>query len=101
MLIGPSISGFTGRQAVMSYILGITLFVLAFLTRYPLGVIRLIRFPIHGALELPIAILFLILPWLANFARGVHSRNFFVLMALLLLVVWFMTDFRGLRGLSS
>ena len=97
LIIGPSVTGFTGRQATMAYILAATLLVLAVLTRYPLGVIRLIRFPIHGGLELAIALMILILPWLASFARGIHSRNFFVLIAVLMLAIWFMTDFRGLR----
>jgi len=97
VIIGPSIAGFAGRQEKMAYLLGATLFGLAVLTRYPLGVIRVIRFQIHGALELSIALLILVLPWLANFSRGVHSRNFFVLIALLMLAIWFMTDFRGLR----
>ncbi|HEX9492108.1 MAG TPA: hypothetical protein VGA33_02495 [Thermoanaerobaculia bacterium] len=97
VIIGPSIAGFAGRQQKMAYLLGAMLLVLAILTRYPLGIIRLIRFQIHGALELLIALLFLVLPWLANFSAGVHSRNFFVLTALLMLAIWFMTDFRGVR----
>ena len=97
VLIGPSIAGFAGRQQKMAYLLGVMLLVLAILTRYPLGIIRLIRFQIHGALELLIALLFLVLPWLANFSAGILSRNFFVLTALLMLAIWFMTDFRGVR----
>jgi hypothetical protein len=97
MLIGPSVAGFAGRQASMAYTLGILLLVLSLLTRYPLGVLKVIRFPVHGAMELLIALLFLILPWLADFARGIHSRNFYLLISVLMLGIWFMTDFRGIR----
>jgi hypothetical protein len=38
------------------------------------------------------------LPWLANFSAGVHSRNFFVLIGLLIGVIWLLTDYRGLRS---
>jgi hypothetical protein len=37
----------------------------------------------------------IILPWLANFAPGIHSRNFFVLTGALMLAIWFMTGFRA------
>ena len=97
MFIGPSIAGFTGPQATMAHTLGWTLLVLSLLTRYPLGVLRAIRFPVHGVVEVLIALMFLILPWLANFAKGIHSRNFYVLISLVMLVICFMTDFRGRR----
>src|SRR5438445_13758042 len=97
MFIGPSIAGFTGPQARMAHTLGWTLLVLSLLTRYPLGVLRAIRFPVHGVVEVLIALMFLILPWLANFAKGIHSRTFYVLTSLTRLVICFMTDFRGRR----
>ena len=97
LTIGPSVAGFNGRQAKYAYLLAAIMFTLALLTRYPVGLVRVLRFWLHGAVELVLAVLILILPWLANFSRGVHSRNFFVLTALLMLAIWFMTDFRGVR----
>ena len=97
LIIGPGFAGFAGRQATMAYVLAATIFILAVLTRFPLGVIKVLRFSVHGAVELAIALMILILPWLANFARGIHSRNFYVLIALMMLAIWLMTDFRGLR----
>jgi hypothetical protein len=94
---GPAFVGFGGPQAKYAYLFSIMMFTLGLLTRYPLGVAKAIRFPVHGAIELLIALLILILPWLANFSRGVHSRNFFVLVGILMLSIWVMTDFRGLR----
>ena len=89
---GPAFAGFTGRQAKYAYLFAAIIFLVALMTP------MLIRFHLHGAIELPIAILILVLPWLANFSRGVHSRNFFVFVGILMLSVWVMTDFRGLRG---
>jgi hypothetical protein len=97
LFIGPSVAGFSGRQATMCYVLAWTLLVLALLTRYPLGALKALRFPLHGAVELLLAAMLLILPWLADFARGIKSRNFFVLIGLVMLIIWFMTDFRGIR----
>lgn len=100
LFIGPSVAGFAGRQATWSYFFGAMLLALALVTRYPLGLIRSVRFPLHGALEFVLGILMLILPWLANFSRGVLSRNFYILMALLILIICAITDFRG-RGPQS
>lgn len=96
ILIGPSVWGFTGLQALLAYILALALFILTLFTRQPLG-LKVVRFPLHGAVELLFIVLMLVLPWLANFARGVHSRNFYLAIGILMLVIWFMTDFRGLR----
>jgi len=100
LAVGPGVAGFGGRQASMAYIFAAIIFVLAVLTQFPLGVVRVLRFSLHGTVELMIALMILILPWLAGFARGINSRNFYILMALLMLAVWFMTDFRGVRDRS-
>ena len=68
-----------------------------FVTRYPLGIIKVIGLGIHGFIELLLAICLIAAPWYGNFARGVLSRNFYVMLGLLMLVLWFLTDFRGVR----
>jgi uncharacterized membrane protein YfhO len=97
LVIAPSMVGFaTGRQARWCYIFAAVLFALAVLTQT-----RLLRLAIHGALELALAVLIVVLPWLLGFERGVLSRNFFFAIGLLLILLWALTDFRGRRGASS
>lgn len=93
LAIGPSIAGFAGRQARWCYIFAAVLFVLALLTQ-----IKFVRLPAHAAIELLLAILLILMPWIANFSRGVNSRNFYVAIGLLMIVLWALTDFRGRRG---
>ena len=97
LLAGPSVIGFVGIQAKWAYIFGGVLFVLAILTRYPLGIIKIVGLGIHGFVELLLALCLIAAPWYGNFARGVLSRNFYVMLGLLMLVLWFLTDFRGVR----
>jgi hypothetical protein len=97
LLAAPSVVGFAGVQAKWAYIFGGVLFVLAILTRYPLGIIKIVGLGIHGFVELLLAICLIAAPWYGNFARGVLSRNFYVMLGLLMLVLWFITDFRGVR----
>lgn len=94
---GPGVAGFRGRQAMLAYVLAALLFALAALSRMPLGVLKIVRFPIHGALELLIGVVLLALPWMANFMAGVHSRNFYLAIGVLLLVIYALTDYRGVR----
>jgi len=97
LLAGPSIIGFAGKQATWSYIFGGVLLVMAILTRYPLGIIKTVGLGVHGFVELLLAISLIAAPWYGNFSRGVLSRNFYVMLGLLMLVLWFLTDFRGVR----
>ena len=93
----PRIVGFAGRQATWCYLFGALLFLLALATRYPLGVFRVVGFLSHGVVEIVLALVLIVLPWIAGFAAGVLSRNFYVAMGLLLLAVWALTDFRNVR----
>ena len=98
LVIGPGVSGFRGRQAMLCYGLAALHLLLTIFTRYPLGISKHVRFPIHGALEFLVGALMLVGPWLAGFERGVLSRNFFMAIGALILLIWFLTDYRGLRS---
>jgi len=101
LIFGPSLAGFTGRQAKLCWLLAAVHFVLTVLTRFPLGIKKIVGLPIHGAIEAIVGVLLLILPWLHEFSRGVLSRNFFVGVGVLVLAIWAMTDYRGIRGRAA
>ena len=91
--IAPRMVGFAGRQATWCYIFAALVAVLALLTQ-----LRVVGFVSHGIVELTLAIVMVILPWIAGFARGVLSRNFYLFMGVLLIALWALTDFRGVRA---
>jgi len=93
LAFGPAYAGFSGRQADIAWILAGVMFLIVALT-----LIKAIRMAVHGLVEIVVVLLVLIAPWFWNFARGVHSRNFFVFVGVVMLAIWFMTDFRGLRS---
>jgi hypothetical protein len=94
----PKLVGFTGRQATICYALAVVHLALTLLTRFPLGAVKVIGFPIHGAIELLVSVLSIALPWMASFSRGVLSTRFFVAFGLLLFVIWLLTDYRDRRA---
>jgi hypothetical protein len=101
LAIGPSVGGFSGKQATWSYLFAAVLFGMAIVTRYPLGIFKHVGLAIHGFVELLLALCLITAPWFGNFSRGVLSRNFYLMIGLLMLVLWALTDFRGLRDRPS
>lgn len=99
--IGPGVAGFHGKQQVICYVLAAVHFLLTIVTRFPLGAVKIVGLPLHGAIELVVGVLLIVLPWVANFSAGVNSRNFFVCIGLLILIIWAMTDYRGRRGAAT
>jgi hypothetical protein len=97
LLAGPSVAVFAGSKATWAYIFGGVLLAMAILTRYPLGIVKIIGLRIHGFIELLLAICLIAAPWYGNFTSGVTAPRFFVMLGLLMLVLWFLTDFRGVR----
>jgi hypothetical protein len=98
LAVAPRVTGFSGKQAVFCYTLAVVHLALTLLTRFPLGAVKVIGFPLHGAIEFIVSLLLIALPWLANFSNGVLSTRFFVAFGLLLFVIWLLTDYRGRRG---
>lgn len=98
---GPTVAGFSGRQALICWTLAAVHLVMTALTRFPPGIVKIVRFPLHGAIELIVGVLMMVLPWIANFSAGVRSRNFFVAIGALILIIWFLTDYRGPRPVPA
>jgi len=97
LAIGPGVAGFHGSQATICYALAAVHFLLTISTRFPLGVLKTLPFWLHGTIEIIVAVFLVILPWLANFSAGIHSRNFFVAIGVLIAVIWALTDYRSVR----
>lgn len=101
LAVGPGVAGFRGKQAIFCYVLAFVHFILTVVTRFPLGAAKIVGLPLHGAIELLVGVLMFTLPWIANFAAGVHSRNFFAAIGVLILIVWAMTDYRDVRARAA
>jgi hypothetical protein len=92
---GPHLFGFSGIPATLCYAIAGLYFGLVLLTAYPLGLLKVIPFTVHGAIELVLAPLLAAMPWLAGFADVRPARVFFLIIAAALAVVWFVTDYKA------
>lgn len=80
---------------IISLAVGASVLLLSLLTRYPLGVLRVIPFTVHGAIEFIAAIALIAMPWLAGFDGVPPARNFFVGAGVALFAVWMTTDYKA------
>lgn len=91
----PGLLEFSATAASLSYIIGIVYLGASFLTKYPLGVVKMIPFPVHGVLESIMAAAWIIMPWLFGFSGDTAARNFYVIAGIGLLAVAAITDYRS------
>ena len=87
--------GLSGASAIISYVLAAVHLALTLTTAFPMGVVKVIPFPVHGTLELIVSIALLALPWLAGFADQAAARNFYVGAGVVIFLVWLTTDYRA------
>lgn len=98
---GPSVSGFNGKQATWAYLFAGVLLIMTVMTRYPLGIVKVVGLAVHGFVEIVLAICLIAAPWYGGFLAGVQSRNFYWAIGVTILVLWCLTDFRGIRNRKS
>lgn len=91
--LAPTIFGFEGLSATLCYALGIGVLAMSLLTAYPLGVAKIIPFPVHGYIELAAAPLLIVAPFVLGFRD--EPRIFFIVVGAAYAVVWFLTDYQA------
>lgn len=94
-LAAPGLFGFIGVPATVAYLLAAAHLLLTLATNFPLGVVKLIPLPVHGVVEISVAVVLLLLPWLAGFAGVPAERNFYLVMGVLIGASWLLTDYAG------
>lgn len=94
-LLAPMLFGFGGLPATIARILAGVHLMLTALTAMPLGLIKVIPFKVHGAIEVVVGLSLIGLPWALGFAQVNAARNFFLGVGILILIVAMLTDFGG------
>lgn len=91
-LAALTLLGLGGAARTLSYLFGVAQGLLNALTDQPLALKRLVPFRTHGTIELASGPLFVALPWLTGALRDARARNYFVVLGVLLVVVYNLTD---------
>jgi hypothetical protein len=94
--LAPTLFNFDGPYATACYVLAAGYLLITLATDFPLGVMRLIPFPMHGGLELVSGLALLAAPFLFGFHDdNTVARNFFMIMGIVFLGSWMLTDWRA------
>jgi len=94
--LAPTMFGFAGTYATVCYVLAAGYLLITLLTAFPMGVLKVIPFLVHGRLELVSGVVFLVSPWLFGFAdENMTARNLFVASGVVFLLIWFITDWHA------
>ena len=93
-LLAPTLFGFSGVPATLAYVLAAVHAGMTLLTAFPLGVAKIIPFPLHGTIEAVVSAFLLASPWLFGFSYDARPRSFYIASAVLVGIVWLITDYR-------
>jgi len=94
-LLAPFFFGLGGYVAAVAWGLAVVHLLMTLLTRFPLGLVKVIPFPVHGMVEAVVGVvLALAMPRLLGASPGSPARTFFVGAGVAILVVWVLTSYR-------
>lgn len=93
--LAPSVFGFSGTPAYLSYALAGIHLTMTLTTAFPMGLIKLVPFTIHGAIELLVSLFLAAAPWVFGFADKEPAKIFYVAAGILILVVFLLTDYKA------
>jgi|SRR4051812_14659787 hypothetical protein len=94
-LLLPGLLGFGATPSAVSHAIGGVYIIAALVTRYPLGLVKVLPFPVHGVLESLMAASWIYMPWFFGFSDDAPARNFFITAGIGLLLVAMVTKYRG------
>jgi hypothetical protein len=96
LAIAPTVLGLSGLAAMLAYALAAIHLAMTVLTSFPAGWFKVIPLRVHGAVELAVAVTFIVIPWLLSGSAALSplGRTFFVGFGAVLFVVWLLTAYR-------
>jgi hypothetical protein len=94
-LLAPFPFGLGGYVAAVAWGLALVHLLMTLFTRYPLGLVKVIPFPIHGVVELVVGVVLVFaMPRLLGASLGSPARTFFIGAGAAILAVWALTRYR-------
>jgi hypothetical protein len=94
VIVAIAVGGSAGAVAT-GIVVGLTVLAVSMLTRYPLGVAKVLPFPVHSAGDYLAAALLLVAPFALNFRDGDRGlSNFYAVIGLAVLAVSLVTNYQ-------
>jgi hypothetical protein len=94
LCLSPSIFNLPEITTIFTYALGGVHLALTVLTKFELGLIKIIPFKIHGWIELVVSVTLIGAAFFLGSREGDLARNFYLVFALVVFLTWLITDYR-------
>ncbi len=96
--LAPTLFGLTGVPMVLAYVLAAIHLTLTLTTAFPIGLLKLVPFPVHGWLELAVSLFLASAPWFLGFADQTNAKIFYVASGILIFGVFMTTDYTAAQS---
>jgi hypothetical protein len=97
LLASPTFFGFTGFLANFTYALAGIHLLLTLLTRYAVGIIKVIPFYLHGSIEFIVGDVLIAFGY-TLFKDDIAGKLFYIIFGTVILLTWLCTDYKGIRS---
>ncbi len=94
LALAPILFGMEGMARWILWSICVVHFLVTAASNTPLGMVKLIPFPLHGMIELVVGAVFPFIPLIFGFSDLPNERHFFYGLGFWLLVLWFLTDYK-------
>lgn len=93
----PALFNLPEITSTFTYILGGVHLGLTVLTKFELGVIKIIPLKIHGWIELVVAVSLIVIAMILGQQEGEIARNFYIGFAIAVFLTWLITDYTTVK----
>lgn len=93
--LAPALLNLSPTPARISYVLAVVHLLLTLFTAFPMGIVKLVPFTIHGGVEFIVSFTLVALPFLFGFADEPVARNFYIAFGFVVFLVWLVTDYKA------
>jgi len=94
LALAPIMFGIEGPARWILWTVCVVHLLVTAISSTPLGMLKLIPFPVHGAIELLVGAAFPFLPLIFGFSHLADERHLFYGLGFGILVLWFLTDYK-------
>ena len=92
-LVIPTVFGLSGTPAYLSYALAAVHLLMTLLTKFPLGVLRVVPVTLHKIVEAIVGPVLIVIPWILRFSTDLTARNVFIGAGVVILLVGALTNY--------
>ncbi len=93
--VAPTLFHFSTLPATISYALAGVHLALTLFTNFPLGIVKLVPFTLHGYIEALVGPCLVILPFVLRLTAETPALIFYVVCGIVIFSVWLLTNYKS------